>query len=222
MVAGPGAAGQAGTLRFDRVAGVVARGDRAVLIADRTVVRAVLPSGAVENLAGGPGAAPAARIVQAEGLALQSDELLIADSALDRVSRVPGAPAKPPPAEPTPAPSRYPLAPPPPPPPPVLQSVTRGSPAPRRAGPPIGTARCNGKLPGGFAAVGAFNGTIKVTVQGSGALQLELIRGRTRHSYKKTFSRSSQDVRIRVKQKDMWQTRITVAGRCRQGKLTIK
>ncbi len=108
VVAGPGAAGVAGGLRFERLAGVFARPDGTVLVADRHVVYAVFPgSGAVSVLAGVPPAdvpgitsaqavAPGqsvARVTpgQAEGIAVAGGDLLIADSGTSQIRRAPDA-----------------------------------------------------------------------------------------------------------------------------------
>jgi len=81
VIAGPGAAGPAGRLRFQRVAGVAVRSDGVVLVADRHVVYAIHPTGAVAQIATGLG--------QAEGIGVNGTELVIADSANNRIVHVP-------------------------------------------------------------------------------------------------------------------------------------
>jgi hypothetical protein len=112
IVAGPGAAGVAGGLRFERLAGVFARPDGAVLVADRHVVYAVFPaSGAVSVLAGVPpadvpGIRPAQAVApgqsvagvtpgQAEGIAVAGGDLLIADAGTSQIRRAPDAQVQP-------------------------------------------------------------------------------------------------------------------------------
>jgi hypothetical protein len=77
VIAGPGATGPAGALRFQRVAGVATRGDGVVLVADRHVVYAIYPGGAVAELVTDLG--------QAEGIAVVDTEVAIADSANNRI-----------------------------------------------------------------------------------------------------------------------------------------
>lgn len=95
VVAGPGARGSDGELRFARVAGVGLRGD-VLVVADSAAVRAFYPDGTRRIVA--PDDAGDAGPARAEGIALRDDgTLLVADSGLDTVhvaAPVPVTPAR--------------------------------------------------------------------------------------------------------------------------------
>jgi hypothetical protein len=103
VVAGPGAAGPAGELRFKRVAGVVVRADGAVLVADSTVVYAVMPNGEYVVAAGGNGEGQrcglpvgAVPLSQVEGIALVANQVVLTDARADQVEWVQPLPPAPP------------------------------------------------------------------------------------------------------------------------------
>jgi hypothetical protein len=208
VVAGPGAPGVPGTLRFTRVAGVAVRLAGAILVADRAVVRAVMPTGDVVGIAGDPAACGLPRAVpeallQIEGIALDGAELLIADAGHDRVVRAGGALDGPRPATPPPDP-QYPL----------VCGAKQSRPRAQAAQPP-GTAVCRGSLPTAFQVIGSYQGRVKVSVTGSGVVALELIRGRKRAVYVKSFKRGQKAVFIQVRETGRFSLRLSFKGKCR-------
>jgi len=90
VIAGPGAAGMAGALKFERVTGVAAGTDGAVIVADRHWVYAIYRSGAYSRFA-------VAEIGQSEGITAAGGKLLIADSANNRIVEIPEIPPPAPP-----------------------------------------------------------------------------------------------------------------------------
>lgn len=95
VLAGPGATGPAGALRFDRVSGVAALVNGGVLVADRHVVQMIAPDGATSAAVGGDGYAADSYLGQAEGIAYRDGTLAIADAGTNQVYRVPLDPAGP-------------------------------------------------------------------------------------------------------------------------------
>ena len=225
VVAGPGAPGLAGRLRFERVGGVVAVG-RVLVVADRSVIRAVFPDGSVRVLAGTvvPGGEPVngVALTDAEGLAMAADgSLLIADSGRDQIATVPNLPASL--AQPGPPPidepdveltgrRSYNTAGPKP---PLAQSGPRGAPP-----------RCAlGSLSPAFKAVYAVRGRIGVRFTGRGALQVMLVQGaKERELYRRTFGRvqaGRQLLIVRLKQRGTFRVRVRSRGGCQETKFRV-
>ena len=221
VVAGPGAPGAAGALRFNRVAGVVAAG-AVVVVADRAIVRAVFADGAVRVVAGlrQAGADPVSgvRLKDAEGLAMTADgRLLIADSGRDQIATVPGVPASL--AAPQPQEMDDPA---------VDPAGRRSYPAAPAADDPhlgaggAGRPACSqGTLSRAFKAVPAKRGEVLVRFSGKGTLQVTLVRGRgEREIYRRRFPRVDPRRRVlRVKTKRIhgsFFVRVRAPGGCRQ------
>jgi hypothetical protein len=219
VVAGPGAAGRAGELRFARVAGVVALPDGTVLVADRTVVRAVFPNGEYRDVAGGNGEGQPCGLPiggvdlgQIEGIAVTADQIVITDARFDLVEWV---------------------APPPPPAPPP-ENVTSGvcspsvTPARRPVSQPPGARVCrSGSL---SPAVKAFyvdrrRRQIYVAFGAKGALQVLLVRGAgdreillRQKRYTRTEPARQVKVRYRPSRRGRWHVRVRAPGGCHQSK----
>jgi hypothetical protein len=208
VIAGPGAPGDAGTLRFERVAGVAVRADGVVLVADRHVVYAVHPSGAVAQVAGDLG--------QAEGIAVLGNELEIADSANNRIVDVPAfLPDEMPPcnvcADSLAAP--------------VGQTRTV-APSPTTQAP--GATVCNqGTLPQGIKAVQGLAGKhgapsrIHVNFTLFGWLQVALVRvahGAEQSIYKQYLSHAPArgSVFVSTQKHGQWYVRVRAPGGCHQ------
>lgn len=226
VVAGAGAPGVAGRLRFARVGGIVAVG-RVLVVADRSVVRAVFPDGSVRVLAGAsvPGgeAVNGVRPIDAEGLAMAADgSLLIADSGRDQIATVPDVPAS--------------LAQPPPPvrDEPEVEPAGRRSYATTAASPPFalsgprgGPPRCAlGSLSPAFKAVYARRGQVGVRFTGRGALQVMLVQGgKERQIFRRTFGRVQAGralVIVRGRQlRGTFRVRVRSRGGCQESTFTV-
>ena len=101
IVAGPGAAGDAGKLAFRRVSGVAAGPDDSILVADTntdsisrgTAVREISSGGEVTEVVGGRLYAAQLYLGQPEGIAYADGVLAIADAGRNQAFTVPLAPA---------------------------------------------------------------------------------------------------------------------------------
>ncbi|HEX3872669.1 MAG TPA: NHL repeat-containing protein [Solirubrobacteraceae bacterium] len=209
VIAGPGAPGAAGKLRFDRVAGLATRSDGAILVADRHVVYEIDPDGTVARLVGDLG--------QAEGIAVVGDELAIADSANNRIIEVPDfLPEAGPPCEDCAASA---------PPPPVGHSQPLPAvPTTQAPGAPV----CNqGTLPLGIKALQSVAGkhgrpsTIHVNFTLTGWLQVTLAHsagGAERSIYKKYIAHAPVHgtVSVSTGQHGNWYVRVRAPGGCHQ------
>ncbi|MDX6706587.1 MAG: hypothetical protein QOI48_2433 [Solirubrobacteraceae bacterium] len=95
ILAGAGAPGVPGTLRFDRISGVFPRTDGSLLVTDRHTVSAISGAGAIplagsyRPTAGGePRYAANIYVGQGEGMTQSGNEILIADAGTNQVHRV--------------------------------------------------------------------------------------------------------------------------------------
>lgn len=209
VIAGPGAPGDAGALRFERVAGIAVRSDGVVLVADRHVVYAIHQTGAVAQIADGLG--------QAEGIAVDGDELEIADSANNRIVGVPAfLPDELPPCN-------------------VCTESLAAAPvgqtrvvAPKPVPQAPGAAVCNqGTLPQGIKAVQGLAGRhgapsrIHVNFTLVGWLQVALAhagRGAEQSIYRQYLSRAPPHgtVFVSTRQHGRWYVRVRAPGGCHQ------
>jgi hypothetical protein len=219
VVAGPGAAGPAGELRFDRVAGVVGLADGTLLVADRTVVWAVFSNGEYRAVAGGSGEGQPCGIPiggslgQVEGIAVTADQIVVTDARFDLVQWV-----SPPPPPAPPVPDGTPSA-----------TCSPGGAAPRRSiAQPPGVRVCrSGTL---SPAVKAFyvdrqRRRIYVAFGAKGALRVLLVRGSGKREIllrQARFGRASPTRQLRVRysprRRGRWHVRVRAPGGCHESK----
>lgn len=220
VVAGPGASGRAGELRFDRIAGVVALPDGTILVADRTVVRAVFRTGHYMDVAGGTGEGQRCAIpiggralLQVEGIAVSEGDIVITDSLVDQVEWVPpdaNQPVQPGSAEPPVCGDRH------------------VRPRPRVRQPPGARVCRKGSLSPAVKAlyVDRKRRKIHVAFGAKGTLQVLLVRRNSNREVllrEKSFRRSSSTRQVRVRysqrRRGRWHVRVRAPGGCHQSKL---
>lgn len=218
IVAGPGAAGPAGELRFDRVAGVVGLADGTLLVADRTVVWAVFSNGEYRAVAGGSGEGRPCGIPiggslgQVEGIAVSAGKVVVTDARFDLVQWVSPPPPAPPVPDGTPS-----------------ATCSPGSAVARRpVAQPPGVRVCrSGTL---SPAVKAFyvdrqRRRIYVAFGAKGALRVLLVRESSNREVllrKKRFARASPTRQLRVRysprRRGRWHVRVRAPGGCHESK----